>query len=195
VSLALPPAPSPPRPRMIFVGTALACAAAGMLFVGMLAVWVNLRDAAGGTTAAWVPKGVDIAMVGPNVMLITMLAASVMAQWAVYAIARDDRRDTTVAVAGLVIFGVMVLNAQAFIYQQLDLGIGTNKYANLFYAVTGTFLAALIAGLVMAVVVVFRALGGRYNAKRHEGISALALYWHFLTVAFSAVWYVVYVVK
>jgi heme/copper-type cytochrome/quinol oxidase subunit 3 len=195
MSLGLPPAPSPPRARMLFVGTAFACAAAAMLFMGMLAVWVNLRDAAGGTTAAWVPKGVDISMVAPNVMLITMLGASVAVQWAVWAMARDDRRDTAIAVALLVVFGVAVLNAQVFIYQQLGLGIGANGYNNLFYTVTGTFVAALIAGIVMAMVVVFRSLGGRYSSKRHEGISALALYWHFLTAAFSAVWYVVYVVK
>jgi cytochrome c oxidase subunit 3 len=195
MSLALPPAPAPPRPRMLFVGTAFVCAAVAMLFMGMLAVWVNLRDAAGGTTAAWLPKGVSIAMVAPNMMLVIMIGASVMVQWAVYAMARDDRRDTTVAVSLVVVFGIAVLNAQAYIYQQLDLGIGKNEYSNLFYAVTGTFVAALLAGIAMAMVVVFRSLGGRDSSKRHEGISALALYWHFLTVAFSAVWYVVYVVK
>jgi heme/copper-type cytochrome/quinol oxidase subunit 3 len=195
MSLGLPPAPAPPRPRMLFVGTAFACAAIAMLFVGMLAVWVNLRDAAGGTTAKWLPKGVSIAMVAPNMMLIIMIGASVMVQWAVYAMARDDRRDSAVAISLTVVFGIAVLNAQAYIYQQLGLGIGKTGYAHLFYAVTGAFVAALIAGVVMAMVVVFRSLGGRYSSKRHEGISALALYWHFLTVAFSAVWYVVYVVK
>src|SRR5262245_63937237 len=112
---------------MVFVGTALVCSAAAMLFMGMLAVWVNLRDAAGGTTAAWVPKGVNISMVAPNIMLITMFGASVVAQWAVYAMARDDRRDTAVAIALVVVFGIAVLNAQVFIYQQLDLAIGASK--------------------------------------------------------------------
>jgi len=195
MSLGLPPAPSPPRPRMLFFATAFTCAAVGMLFMGMLAAWVNLRDAAGGTTAAWVPKGVEISMLAPNMMLIILLGASVTAQWAVYAMARDDRRDTVVAVAVLVVFGIAVINAQAFVYQQLGMGIGETKYANLFYAVTGTFLAALIAGIVLAAVVVFRSLGGRYNSKRHEGVSSLSLYWHFLTVAFFAVWAVVYVNK
>jgi cytochrome c oxidase subunit 3 len=180
---------------MVFVGTAFVCAAAAMLFMGMLAVWVNLRDAAGGTTATWVPKGVVISMSGPNIMLLVMLGASVLAQWAVWAIAHDDRRDTACAVALLVVFGVAAFNAQVYVYQQLGLGVGENKYNNLFYTVTGTFLAALIGGLVMAMVVTFRSLGGRYSSKRHEGVSALALYWHFLTVAFVAVWYVVYVVK
>jgi cytochrome c oxidase subunit 3 len=166
-----------------------------MLFMGQLAVWINLRDAAGGTTAAWVPKGVEISMAAPNLILLIMVGSSVLAQWAVYAMARDNRRDTACAIALLVVFGVAAFNAQVFVYQQLKLGIGQNKYNTLFYTVTGTFLAALIAGIVMAMVVVFRSLGGRYSSRRHDGISAMALFWHFLTVAYVAVWYVVYVVK
>jgi cytochrome c oxidase subunit 3 len=109
--------------------------------------------------------------------------------------ARDDRRSAAIAIAVLTLFGVAVLNSQAYIYGQMGLGAGTSIYANAFYAVTGTFLGALVAGIVMAIIVVFRSLGGRYSSRRHEGISALALYWHFLTAAFAAVWFVVYVIK
>jgi heme/copper-type cytochrome/quinol oxidase subunit 3 len=194
MSVALPAAPLPQRPRMLLVATSLACAAIGMMFAGMLAVWIALRDAAGGTSAAWLPKGISLPGVASNMMLIIMAGASVMAQWAVYAMARDDRRDAAVAVALVVIFGIAVFNAQAYIYQQLGVGVNT-RYGALFFSVTGAFLVALVAGMIMAVIVVFRSLGGRYSAKRHEGVSALALYWHFLTVAFAGVWFVVYVVK
>jgi heme/copper-type cytochrome/quinol oxidase subunit 3 len=194
MSVALPAAPLPQRPRMLLVATSLACTAIGMMFAGMLAVWIALRDAAGGTSAAWLPKGISLPGVASNMMLIIMAGASVMAQWAVYAMARDDRRDAAVAVALVVIFGIAVFNAQAYIYQQLGVGVNT-RYGALFFSVTGAFLVALVAGMIMAVIVVFRSLGGRYSAKRHEGVSALALYWHFLTVAFAGVWFVVYVVK
>ena len=194
MSFSLPPAPAPPRPRMLFVATALACAAGGMLFAGMLGVWISLRDAAGGSTAAWLPKGVLIPGVAANMMLIIMFGASVVAQWAVYAMGQDNRRDAAVAIGLLVVLGVAVFNAQAYIYQQVDVAVDT-RYGAMFFSVTGAFLFALVAGMIMAVIVVFRSLGGRYTSKRHEGISALALYWHFLTAAFAAVWFVVYVVK
>jgi cytochrome c oxidase subunit III len=194
MSLALPPAPAPARPRMLLVATALASAAVGMLFAGMLGVWIALRDAAGGTSTAWLPKGVEMPGVAANMMLIIMAGASVMVQWSVYAMARDNRRDAVVAAALTVIFGIAVFNAQAYIYQQIGVPVAT-RYGALFYSVTGAFLVALVAGMIMAVIVVFRSLGGRYSSKRHEGISALALYWHFLTATFAAVWFVVYVVK
>jgi cytochrome c oxidase subunit 3 len=179
---------------MLLVATALTCAGVGMLFAGMLAVWIALRDAAGGTSAAWLPKGIVLPGVAANMMLIIMAGASVMVQWAVYAMANDNRRDTVVAAALVVIFGVAVFNAQAYIYQQIGVGVNT-RYGALFFSVTGAFLVALVAGMIMAVIVVFRSLGGRYTSKRHEGISALALYWHFLTAVFAGVWFVVYVVK
>jgi cytochrome c oxidase subunit 3 len=180
---------------MLLVGTVLACLAGLMLFAGMLGLWVSLRDAAGGSSATWLPKGVGIPEIAANMMLITMVGASVMVQWAVYASSRGDRSNTAAALAVTAVFGVAAINAQAYIYGQMKLGIGTGVYQTLFYALTGTFLAAVLAGLVFVIVTAFRSLGGRYGPKDAEGVAAVAVYWHFLTVAFAAVWYVVYVVK
>jgi cytochrome c oxidase subunit 3 len=193
--LALPPAPSPTRPRTLFVATALVCAAGTALFAGMLGLYLSLRDAAGGTTADWVPKGVDIPDVAVNVMLITMIGGCVVAQWAVYAISTDNRRDTTIALGVLAVFGVAVVNAQVYVYNALGLDILANKYSLLVYAITGTFLVAIVFGIVFAILMAFRELGGRYSAKDHDGITSLALFWYFLTVAFAGVWYVIYTLE
>ena len=69
------------------------------------------------------------------------------------------------------------------------------SYSTLVYAITGTFLVALVFGIVFAVLMAFRELGGRYSAKDHDGISSLALYWYFLTVAFAGVWFVIYIAR
>ena len=194
--LALPPAPSPTRPRTLFVASALVCAAGSASFAGMLGLYLSLREAAGGTTADWVPKGVDIPDVAVNVMLITMIGGCVIAQWAVYAIAHDNRRDTTVALGVLAVFGVAVVNAQVYVYHAWGgLDILADKYSLLVYAITGTFLVAMLFGIVFAVLMAFRELGGRYSAKDHDGITSLALFWYFLTVAFAGVWYVIYTLE
>ena len=195
MSLALPPAPTPPRARMLFVGTALVCAGATMVMMSMVGLYLFFRDQAGGTSAAWIPEGTGIPDVAANIMIITLLGASIMAQWAVYAIARDDRRNCIVALVVTVLFGVAVFNAQAYIYQQMVLGIASGVYATLFFTLTGTFLAALLGGILFTVVTAFRELGGRYSSRRHEGISSMALYWHFLTVVFAVIWLAVYVTK
>jgi heme/copper-type cytochrome/quinol oxidase subunit 3 len=194
--LALPPAPTPTRPRSLLVATAFAVAGAAALVGGLLGIFMHLRESVGGGhTASWLPKGVVIPGIATNIMLVTIIGASVTAQWAVYAIARENRRDTVVALVLTAIFGVAVINAQAFTYIELGLGVNDTAYAVALYAVTGTFLILVGAGMVFAGIGAFRSLGGRYSASRHEGISAVALYWHFLTVAYFAIWYFVYVVK
>jgi cytochrome c oxidase subunit 3 len=63
----------------------------------------------------------------------------------------------------------------------------------MFYAVTGTVLLFIIAGLAFTLVALFRSLGGRDDDQ--QVISAHALYWYFLMAAFTALWFVVYVQK
>ena len=194
--LALPPAPSPARPRTLFVATALVCAAGTALFAGMLGLYLSLREAAGGTTADWVPKGVDIPDVAVNVMLITMIGrlcrrpvGGLRHRHATTAGTRRSRSGV------LAVFGVAVVNAQVYVYNALGLDILANKYSMLVYAITGTFLVAMLFGIVFAVLMAFRELGGRYSAKDHDGITSLALFWYFLTVAFAGVWYVIYTLE
>jgi cytochrome c oxidase subunit III len=193
--LALPPAPAPARPRMLLVATALVCAAGTMMFAGMLGVWYSVRESLGGMTVDWLPDGVVIPEVATNVMVFGMLFCSVMVQWAVFAIADSNRRDTAIALTLTVLFGLAVFNGQAYVYGQIGAPLADSEFGTLYFALTGTFLAALIAGVLFAGVAAFRSLGGRYTSKRHEGIAAVALFWHFLTVAFIAVWFTVYVWK
>ena len=102
---------------------------------------------------------------------------------------------TAYATISQALFGLGALNLQVAVYRELGVGLASSPFGTLFYAVTGGFLIALLVGLVLAVVTAFRSLGGRYAATDTDGVAAFALYWHFLTVAFCAVWFVVYVNK
>jgi cytochrome c oxidase subunit 3 len=193
--LALPPAPTPARPRLLIIATALFAGAVFVLLVSLISIYLDLRHQAGGTTALWLPKKVRPSVALGNLMFFGMLGASVLVQWALYAIVRGSRRDAGVALGMAGGVGLMVLNAQVFQYGQLDLAVASGNYATLYYTITGTFLAALIAGLVVVGVTSFRSLGGRYSPKDAEGLVATALYWHVLTAAFSLIWFVVYLFK
>jgi cytochrome c oxidase subunit 3 len=193
--LQLPAAPSPARPRSLLVATALVCAAGLMLFGGMLALYLGFRYQAGNSTELWLPRGVEIPDVAVHTMMVTMVGACVMAQWAVYAIGQGNRRDTSIALAVLALFGVAVLNAQVYVYNTMGLDIRADRYSVLVYTVTGAFLVALVAGIAFAAMMAFREMGGRYSAKDHDGISSLALYWYFLTLVFAGVWYCIYILE
>lgn len=191
--IALPSSPATAPRRQIFVGTAIACAAAASLFGGMLALWLRFRDAGIKADGRWVPDGVAVPMVPANIMLISLIPIGVFAQWAVYAAKRDDKQHAGLALALVGVMGLLFINAQAYIYSQMKLPANGGSYNSMFYTLTGALVAAAIAGVVFSAVTAFRYLGGR-TADR-EVVAAHALYWYALSGVYTLLWFVVYVTK
>jgi heme/copper-type cytochrome/quinol oxidase subunit 3 len=192
--LALPAAPAPAPRRQLLVGTSLACAAAATFYGGMLALYLRFRESVIGTPGGvWRPKGVKIPEVPTNTMLIAFLGVFVFAQWAVYAARRDHKTYAALAIGLTALLGLAVINAQAFVYTQMEVGFHDGTYAMFFYALTGTFILLTIVGIAFSIVTAFRFLGGRTNDR--EIVTAHAIYWYFLGTAFAALWLVVYVTK
>ncbi len=187
-----PVAAAPAPRRQLLVGTALACAAGTMLIGGMLAIWVLLRSRAVAVGARF-PVDYIVNEVASNVMLMTLVMLCLFAQWAVYSGVRGDRIHTAVALGVVSLFAVAFINGQAFIWHDMAVPIREAAYGSLFWAMTGTMTALVVAGLVFTLVATFRILAGRLPDS--EILSAHALYWYFITTAFSAVWFVVYVTK
>jgi cytochrome c oxidase subunit 3 len=188
------PSPPPPAPqRQLFVGVSLAVVAAVMSIGGMLAVWALQRREAIDLEGQWLPDGVTIPEVPTNVMLIAFVGLCVFAQWAHYSAADGDRGHTALALGCTFLVGIMVINAQAFVYTQMELGIADGTYAAMFYAITGFFVVLMVAGLLFTTVAAFRYIGGR-SADR-ELLAAHALYWYAMAVIYSGIWFLVYVTK
>ncbi len=191
---ALPAAPPPAPRRQLFVGTAVACAAATTLFGGMIAIYFRFRqEALSVTDGEWKPTAVKVPEVPTNVMLLAFLFIGIFAQWAVYAARREHRSNTGLALGLVALLGLAVINSQAFIYRQMGLALREGTYQTMFYALTGTFVALMIVGLVFTLVAAFRYLGGRTGER--EIIAAHAMYWYFLGAMYVALWFVVYVTK
>lgn len=190
--VALPPAAPPAPRRQVLIGTALACVGGTMLIGGMLAVWVLFRERFVGAGERF-PLDYIIHEVATNVMLVTLWSLCLFAQWAVYAGKSGDRAHTALALGVTGVFGVAYINAQAFVWSQMEVEIADEYYGALFYALTGTMLAVVAVGLAYTVVAAFRSLSGRLQET--EVLSGHALYWYWTAAAYSAVWFVVYVTK
>lgn len=189
---ALPAAPAPEPRRQLLVGASLASVAIAMLVGGMLAVWALQRTRAIDAGDSWLPRGVTIPEVPTNVMLIAFVPLCVFAQWAVWSAKRDDRGHALLALGLTGLMVLMIVNAQAFVYQEVGLGVADGAYASMFYAVTGMFVALMLAGLIFTVIVAFRQFGGRVDS---ELLVAHALFWYVMSAAYAAIWFVVYVLK
>ncbi len=190
---ALPAGPIPAPQRQTLVGSAFAAMAIIMLTGGMLAVWLLQRDDALDAGEAWLPEGVAIPEVPANVMLIAFLGLCVFAQWAVWSAKRNDRGHTVFALAITMLMALLVVNAQAYIYHEMELGIADGTYQVMFYAVTGMFMVLMIVGILFSVVAAFRFTGGRTGDR--ELVAAHAIYWYTIAAVFTALWFVVYVTK
>ncbi len=192
MTLALPPGPAPAPRRQIFVGTALACVAGTMLIGGQLAIWALIRERAVDAGERF-PGSVEMPEVASNVMLMTLYALCLFAQWTVYAAKRGDRMHVGLSLGIVGLMAVAFINAQAYVYSAMEMPVADGGYPGMFYAITGTMLALVIIGLVFTVVTAFRALGGRGGEL--ELVSSHAMYWYFVAAAFSGVWFLVYVTK
>ncbi|MBV1894354.1 MAG: cytochrome c oxidase subunit 3 [Ilumatobacteraceae bacterium] len=190
---ALSAGPAPAPQRQMLVGVSLAIVAMTMLVGGMLAVWSQQRTQAIDDTGTWLPDGVTVPEVPTNVMLMAFVGICVFGQWAVYAAKNDDRGHAAFALACTAFVGLLVINAQAFVYHEMGLGISDGTYAAMFYGITGLFMLLMIVGVVFSAVTAFRYIGGRVHDS--EIVVAHALYWYAIAVVYAAVWFVVYVTK
>ena len=68
-----------------------------MLFGGLLGIYLNVREAAGGTTAEWVPSSITFPEIAVNTVAITLVCSVVIIHWALWAIGNGDRRNTYIA--------------------------------------------------------------------------------------------------
>jgi cytochrome c oxidase subunit 3 len=128
-----------------------------------------------------------------NVGLATIGFACIMAQWAVYSSRRKDSRHTSMALGMTLIMGLALVNALIAVYPAMEIVLVDGAYQTMFYAITGTLIALVAAGMAFTLAALFKSSGGR--ADNADLMNAHALYWYFLAAAYTAVWFVVFVQK
>ena len=195
VTRSLPPAPPVQRPRVLMVGTAFTVAAAAMALMALMAIYLAERADVLATGDTWLPEGVSIPLDQPNIMLATLLMGVISVQWAVYAIARDDRVNAYLALGLTFIFGIMVVVMTTYLYTLMGLDVAANPQSVLIYSITAGHLIFLIGTMVFLALMSIRALGGQFTSRQHDGISAAALAWDVQTAVFFVIWLAIYITK
>ena len=189
-----PPAP-PRRPRVLFIGAALAATASAMVVLTMLAAYLQVRadNLAAGLTA--LPEGTVLPLTPGNMAMVTFLMSAITIAWAVYALRNGDRSHAYVALGLTLLFGAANIVETVYLYQQLALPTTDTPIATLLYATTGAHLVMVAVGLVFIAVMAFQALGGQLSGRDAEGMTAAALYWYVVIAVYTAVWYGIYITK
>jgi len=194
---ALPgPVSAPPvqRPRVLLVGTAFAAAASVMVFVGLIGVYLSVRTTLISDVGTWLPTGVIVPLVQPNMMLFTLLLSSIMVQWAVSAIKNDDRTNTYLAIGVTLLLAFAFLVEYGYLFALMKLSMDSQQGV-LIYAVTGANIAMTLVAMIFLCLMGFRSLAGQFTSRHYDGIAAAALYWHSMVAVYALIWYVVFVTK
>ncbi len=195
--LALPsaaPPPPTPRPRVLLVGTAFAAAASVMLFVGLIGVYLSVRTTLIQDVGTWLPQGVIVPLVQPNMMMFTLLLSVVTMQWAVSSIKNDDRTNTYLALGVTLLLAFAFLVEYGYLFSLMKLSMDSQQGV-LIYALTGANIAMTIVAMVFVILMGFRSLAGQYTSRHYDGIAAAALYWHSMVAVYALIWYVVFITK
>jgi heme/copper-type cytochrome/quinol oxidase subunit 3 len=192
---ALPPAPPVQRPRVLVVGTAFAAVASIMVFIGLIGIYLTARADVIAAGSRWLPEGVTIPLQQPNTMFITLIMSVVTMQWAVSAIARNDRVNAYLALALTFMLGLATIVMTTYLYSLMKLKIDSGAQGVLIYTITGAHLAMLVIGMIFIALMGLRALAGSFTARQHDGITAAALFWYAMVAVYALIWISIYVTK
>jgi len=117
-----------------------------------------------------------------------LLASSVAVIWAEKGIRKGLTTRLRTGLCLTIALGIMFLVLQGVEYGREKASATHDAYGSLFYTITGFHGAHVLVGLVMMTVVAVRAFRGHFAKGRHEAVSNVAIYWHFVDV----VWLVVF---
>lgn len=171
------------------LGMRLLVASLSMLFGATLTGYLLVRSRA----PAWPPPGVPALPAGLLVSTVLILACSGAIWAASDGIRRGEERALRLGLLAALALAGAFLASQTVCWFSLvarSFTVRTNLYGFLFYLLTGLHALHVVAGLGPLAVTTARAWKGRYTAASHEGVSNVALYWHFL----DAVWLVLFLV-
>ena len=186
--LALPSGERESDPSVVVYGV-LALSIAAMVVMGTL-VGAYLAIRAG--TAPFPPKGVVIQDYFGNMLAGTALIGGFSGWWAVYAVRRDEPRQATLALSLTVFMDAALINLMTYVIRSSGLSPRTDAYGVLYYALNVAVIAIAAAGVGVALVGMFRVMGGQVTARQPGVAWAAAWYGTVVTLAFLVMYFFIY---
>jgi heme/copper-type cytochrome/quinol oxidase subunit 3 len=183
--------PTPGRPLLenAVLATIFVIGGETMLFAGLVFSFLIVRMAA----PVWPPPlepRLPIEVTAVNT--VVLLFSSWVMMGAVRARSRGDRRTFVRALTLTAGLGVLFLAVQGYEWVRLvgfGLTTGSGIYGATFYTLIGAHAAHVVAALAWLGITLAFAMHGRFAGPRAPGVTACAMYWHFVV----ALWPILYV--
>lgn len=151
-----------------------------MLFAALTSA-IILRKAEGNWLQFYIPSVFYYSTAVIILSSITMI-------WAVNSAKKDNQQGVKIGAILTLILGLVFSYMQFIGWGELTkggvffAGSESNPAGSFFYVLTGAHLAHLAGGVFSLLVVIFKALKGKYTSDNYLGIQLSAIYWHFLDI-------------
>ena len=183
------------RPRTQFVATCLVVAAGSAMMAGMLGFYISRRHQVKAPGSHWVPDEITIPNAQLVMCVVTVVLTSIIAHWSVWASRKGERGHAYTGIGLTLLMGVLFLNMLIFSLNRMGIEIGAGEWQNLAFSITGVVITMAVLSLIYFALMGFRAIGGDLGPEGTAPLASAVLVWDFVAVAWSAAFYVVYVVK
>ena len=166
-----------------FWGMMLLIATEAALFAYLLFSYFYLSYMAAGP---WPPEGPpSLKLVLPNTAILLLSSGTMY--WAEAGIRRGEGGRLRIGLIVTLVLGVIFLAIQGVEYSNQRITPTTNAYGSLFFTITGFHGAHVAAGLLMIAVIACRAFLGHFRQGRHEAVTNVSWYWHFVDLVWLSV--------
>ena len=126
---------------------------------------------------------------------IILFSSGVTCHFAAEAIAQNSRRRFFILQIATIILGFLFEALQVYEFAQAfsrGLTLQANTFASAFFTLTGFHGAHVLGGLVLLILILFRAYKGQFSSRHHVAVNAVTLYWHFVDVVWFFLFGILY---
>jgi cytochrome c oxidase subunit 3 len=131
----------------------------------------------------------------PLINTIILLSSGVTCHFAADAIALNNRRRFFQLQIATIVLGFAFEAGQLYEFInafQRGLNLTANTFASAFFTMTGFHGAHVLGGLILLILILFRASRGQFSSRHHVGVAAVTLYWHFVDVVWIFLFGILY---
>lgn len=193
------PAPGYPSIKPGMMGMYIFLASEVMFFGSLFATYFYLF----GSHVVWPPPPPTsapefyVSWLGiPAINTVVLLSSGVTCHFGLDALSHDNRQRFYVLWIATIVLGFGFEFGQLYEFISAfgrGLNLTANNFASAFFAMTGFHGLHVLGGLILLILILYRASRGQFDSRNHVGPAAVTLYWHFVDVVWVFLFLILYV--
>ena len=131
----------------------------------------------------------------PTINTVILLSSGVTCHFGLEALRHNNRSRFFLLWIATIILGFAFEGGQLYEFIAAfgrGLDLTANSFASAFFIMTGVHGAHVLGGLILLLLILYRAARGQFSPQNHVGVAAVTLYWHFVDVVWIFLFGILY---